>query len=70
MEEQKEQPVQLPKLEISMNDDGSISVNGPIANKALCYGLLGMARDALFEYHLKKATDKPIHRVLNFVRGK
>lgn len=41
------------QLLITMLDDGSITVQGPIGNKLLCYGLLGVARDIL-EAHVEK----------------
>ncbi len=35
------------ELKITMDDAGRISVNGPIANKMLCYGMLEFAKDAI-----------------------
>ena len=38
------------KLIITMSPSGSVSVTGPIANKAICYGMLEAAKDAIREY--------------------
>ena len=33
-----------------------VTVAGPVDNKALCYGMLELARDAIVEFHQKKAN--------------
>lgn len=38
------------KLIIRQMANGSVAVEGPIADRALCYGLLGLAQDAIREY--------------------
>jgi hypothetical protein len=40
-------------LTITQTEDGRLTVNGPIANKVLCYGLLSAAQDAIRDYHLQ-----------------
>ena len=66
----------LPKpltLTITFNPNGSVGVHGPIADKAICYSMLEMARDAIFEMHLKKSMKEPIiHRggILGFARNR
>jgi len=37
-------------MTITLNANGSVSINGPINNKILCYGLLEAARKALDDY--------------------
>lgn len=41
---------ELPVLIIRARPDGSVSVEGPITNRFLCYGLLESARDAIKDY--------------------
>jgi len=36
-----------PKLEITLQADGNISVTGPINQTLLCYGMLDLAKDAI-----------------------
>ena len=43
-------------LEIVMDDSGRMTVNGPIDNLALCYGLMEIAKDVLRERQAKKAA--------------
>ena len=38
------------KLEIVLNQNGSVTIAGPINNKILCYGLLESARKALDDF--------------------
>lgn len=38
-------------LTVTMTPDGNVNVNGPIANKVLCYGLLELAKDAIRRYN-------------------
>ena len=38
------------ELKIVMDDNGQVSVSGPIQNKILAYGLLEVARDAIHEH--------------------
>ena len=46
------------KLEITLNDDGSINVIGPLANKHMCYGLLDCARDVVKDHSDKQNESK------------
>ena len=38
------------QLTITLNEQGQIGVNGPIDNRLLCYGLLDMAREAIYNH--------------------
>jgi hypothetical protein len=38
-------------LTITYTPDGNVNVNGPIANKVLCYGMLELAKDAIRRYN-------------------
>lgn len=42
------------KLEIVFEDNGQITVNGPLEDKILAYGMLEAARDAIQEFIAKK----------------
>lgn len=35
------------KLEILLTDEGQVIVNGPITDRMMCYGLLGVAKDSI-----------------------
>lgn len=41
---------------------GKLSINGPIQDRVACYGVLGLARDAIFEHYLnnRKTVDVQI----------
>jgi len=57
-------------LSITLNPDGMVSLKGPLSDRPLCYALLGMARDAIFEQN-QRITNlvKPNgHGIMNFVR--
>jgi hypothetical protein len=43
------------ELKITVDDAGNINVNGPIANKMLCYGMLEMAKDAIKKFSEKQS---------------
>ena len=47
------------KLIIVLNNRGQLSINGPLQDKILCYGMLTMARDCVYEYSInqKKQQD-------------
>jgi hypothetical protein len=49
-------------LTITRNPDGSIGVQGPLNDKVVCYGLLGAARDAIYDMHAA-AAKSPIQTV-------
>jgi hypothetical protein len=57
------------QITISMDDNGKISVNGPIENKLVCYGLLESAKDAIRNYVIPKiqpATEADVARLKSF----
>jgi hypothetical protein len=41
-----------------VEESGQVSVNGPISNRILCYGMLEMAKDAITQFHEKQANSK------------
>jgi hypothetical protein len=43
---------------ITVEDNDTIGVNGPINNKLLCYGMLDLARDAIKDFNDKQAASK------------
>ena len=42
------------KLTITLAPDGSVQVTGPADDPFLCYGLLGLARDAISNHAMLK----------------
>ncbi len=48
------------ELVISMDEKGSVSVNGPIENKIVCYGMLEVARQAVQVFEPQKKTIVPV----------
>lgn len=61
-ENNQEQAAGLPvqKLVITYTPgSGGVGVNGPIGNRALCYAMLELARDAIFESHLRESLELP-----------
>lgn len=42
-------PKVVASLVIAIDDAGQVSVNGPLENRVLCYGLLGVAKDTICE---------------------
>jgi hypothetical protein len=48
------------ELVISMDETGNVSVNGPIENKIVCYGMLEVARQAVEKFEPKKKTIVPV----------
>jgi len=44
--------MERPKLIVEFKENGSISVNGPIGDKVLAYGMLEAAKDAIREYNV------------------
>lgn len=49
-------PNVVARLEIILNDEGQVLVNGPIEDRLLCYGLLGVAKDSLKDHHDVRAS--------------
>jgi hypothetical protein len=49
------------QLTITLNQqNGQVSVNGPIDNKILSYAMLESARDAIYEYNRQKQESRII----------
>ncbi len=46
------------QLIITIEDDGSCNVNGPIKEKMIAYGMLEAAKDAIQEFHQNKAKSQ------------
>jgi hypothetical protein len=46
-------------LSITINENGSVSVNGPIDDKMLCYALLELARDAVKDFQKPEPKIQP-----------
>ena len=44
------------QVTITLEDDGSVTVNGPLQDKILMYGLLGAARDVVVDYAHQSAN--------------
>ena len=56
MAETPQQPEATATLTITMTTAGQVSVNGPIENRLLCYGLLEIARDTIVEFNKKSGA--------------
>jgi len=56
-------PLSAVVLTITLNTDGTFNINGPIYDRGLCYSMLEMARDAIYE------KSKEIERKANGSRG-
>jgi hypothetical protein len=52
-------PNPIATLTITLNDDASVGVNGPIENRMLVYGMLEMAKDAVTKF-AEKSQNKVI----------
>ena len=48
------------ELTIKIDVGGNVSLSGPMENRMICYGLLSVARDMIFEMHMKKGSKKKI----------
>jgi len=61
------------KIVITLREDGSLNVGGPLINKILCYGMLEQARDVVRNFEeppmIQPAGGLPIGNVSLF-RGK
>lgn len=47
------------KLTITLSETGAVNVEGPLAEKLLCYGLLEIARDSIKAFNDKRETAGP-----------
>ena len=56
------------QLVISLNASGEINISGPIQDKVLCYGLLGIARDLVKDY-VPQAITVPKGVIIPPLRG-
>ena len=70
-----EQKIELPRLIIQMNENGSITVSGPINDKILSFGMLEGAKDAIRD-HIHKSQQALLvqpngnkHGLLNYLRN-
>lgn len=68
--ENKEEPKAIRKLEITLLSNGQVSVDGPLNDRVLCYGLLRLADEVIHEYKNKKPTIIQNGEVVDFVRRK
>jgi len=46
------------ELKITVNDDRTISVSGPIDDKIYCYGLLAVAQESIAAHHARAASQR------------
>lgn len=51
-------PTTRPTLTVRIEENGSCTVEGPISDKVLSYGMLEMARDAILEFHQRAAAQR------------
>ncbi len=50
------------KIEIILDDQGNIAVNGPFDNPIFCYGLIELGKQSIIE-HLHKQRDRLVQPV-------
>lgn len=71
LEKQEDNPI---VMIIHLAKDGKISVNGPLQNKILCYGMIESARDAVNEFHAKQNASNIVkangHGIMDFVKSR
>ena len=66
---EKAQPEQTIMFQIAMDKSGNIGIGGvAIGDKAVCYGLMEVAKDMLREMHSPKIV-KPIGGLMNHLRN-
>jgi len=51
------------KITVRLDETGNISVDGPLDNKILCYGLLEAAKDAIKAFEPKKII-QPVMKIV------
>ena len=71
MEVESGEPKEVARLIISVFDNQSVRVDGPIADKILSYGMLASAKDAIYEFHQQQGQNKKANGngIIKFVRG-
>lgn len=72
-QENKSEVPQLIQMVIIFNPvNGQIQVSGPINNRTLAYGMLEMAREAIYDLKekMKPKIEIPKHGIMDFVRRK
>ncbi len=70
-ETSQEQPL-LQMMIIFNPNNGQVQVTGPLNNRTLAYGMLEMAREAIYELKekMKPQIQIPKHGIMDFVRRK
>ena len=68
--QEEPQPIQMIITFYPAN--GRVDVSGPLTNRTLCYGMLEMAKDAIYELKekMKPQIQVPKGGIMNFVRSK
>lgn len=71
MDQESGEPKEVARLVITLFDNQAVKVEGPIKNKQMSYGMLEVARDAIFEQHfMDRLKPKNGNGILSFVRGR
>lgn len=55
------------KITITLHKDGQITMDGPLGNKVLCYGLLEIAKDLVRNY-VQSPIMKPTNGGLQIIK--
>lgn len=69
--EEQKQPEELIQMVITFHPvTGQIQVTGPINNRTLSYGMLEMAKEAIYDLKekMKSQIIQPKHGIMDFVR--
>ena len=49
------------QIVITLQDDGQLTITGPIQNRVMAYGLLELAKDAIRAHEAPKSGIVPVH---------
>lgn len=50
----------IAKLEVLLDDTGKVTVNGPIDNRLLCFGLLEVAKVSIQDFSLQAKGERSL----------
>jgi hypothetical protein len=48
------------RLEVTLDSDGNLNVNGSVENKVACLGLLELAKKAVLDYDPRRVAAAPV----------
>jgi hypothetical protein len=60
-------------LSITLTPDGRVNITGPIKDRLLCYGMLKMAEEIIYDFKNAQKVDLILpkkHNIMDFIRRK